>query len=191
MTQWARHYLEIPEATRNNSDLQSRIAGLIPDRPIHGKRTQGGTREKAARDIMIDFFDCQIEYPDAYQRVLQDLPEHQSPHAGNRQVFSSDWNEAVVRMQAVRFYNHGAFLHMKDLGYSECYIPHSSHEDKDSECTVKLAGGTWEIDPLLDRLVERYDNENYDTPITITSRPKCSHTPVPPDQAEDSGTLSG
>jgi len=185
MTQWARHYLEIPEAIRNNNALQSKIASLIPGRPIHGKRTQGGNREQAARDIMIDFFDCQIDYSDAYERVLQDLPKHESRHAGNRQVFSSDWHEAVVRMQAVRFYNHGAFLYLKDLGHSKCYIPHSSHEYADSDCTRTLAGGTWEIDPLLDRLVERYDNENYNTPVTIPSRPNCTHTPVPPDEVEN------
>jgi hypothetical protein len=185
MTQWAHHYKEIPEAIRNNSALQSQIAGLIPGRPIHGKRTEGGNREQAARDIMIDFFDCQIDYSEAYQRVLRELPEHESRHAGDRQTFSSDWNQALVRMQAVRFYNHGAFLHMKDLEYSKCYIPHSPHEYRDSECTVKLAGSTWEIDPLLDRLVERYDNENYNTPVTIPSRPNCTHTPVPPDEVED------
>jgi hypothetical protein len=185
MTRWAHHYREIPEAIRNNDDLQSRITEIIPDRPIHGKRTEGGDREQAAREIMIDFFDCEIESPKAYQRVLQELPERESSYAGNRQVFSSNWNEAVVRMQAVRFYNHGAFLLMKDLGYSECYIPHSPHEDCDSDCTRKLAGSTWEIDPLLDRLVERYDNENYNTPVTIPSRPNCTHTPVPPDEVKD------
>lgn len=184
MTQWARHYLEIPEAIRNNNALQSKIAGIIPGRPIYGKRTEGGDREQKARDIMIDFFDCQFEYPEAYQRVLQDLPRGESPHAHDNQTFSRDWNEALIRMQAVRFYNHGAFLHMKDLSYSECYIPHSPHENRDSECTRTLAGGTWEIDPLLDRLVERYDNENYNTPVTIPSRPNCTHTPVPPDEAE-------
>lgn len=182
MTQWAHHYLEIPEAIRNNNNLQSKIAGLIPGRPIHGKRAEGGNREQAARDIMIDFFDCQIEYPEAYERVLQELPAHESRYSGDRQVFSRDWNKAVVRMQAVRFYNHGAFLHMKDLGYSECYIPHSPHEYSDSKCTIQLAGDTWEIDPLLDWLVERYDNENYNTPVTIPSRPNCTHTPVPPDE---------
>ena len=184
MTQWAHHFLEIPEAIRNNTALQSKIAGVIPGRPIHGKRTEGGDREEKARDIVMDFFDCEIGYPEAYQRVLQELPRQESPHSHNNQAFSSDWNEALIRMEAVRFYNHGAFLHMMDLGYSECYIPHSQHEWEQSECTRTLAGDTWEIEPLLERLIERYDNANYDTPVTIPSRPNCTHTPVPPNEGD-------
>jgi len=185
MTQWASHYLEIPEAIRSNDALQTQIADIIPGRPIYGKRVEGGNREQNARDILIDFFDCKIEYQEAYERVLQELPRRESPHSHDNNTFSSDWNEALIRMQAVRFYNHGAFLQLKELGYSECYIPHSPHEDRGSECTRKLAGNTWEIDPLLNRLKERYDNENYDTPVTIPSRPNCTHTPIPPDMSED------
>lgn len=182
MTQWARHYLEIPEAIDENEDLRAKIADLIPDRPIHGKKVEGGDREHKARDILIDFFDCQFGYEEAYRRVLNDLPREESPYAHDNRTFSSDWNESLIRMHTVRFYNHGAFKHLKDLGYSQCYIPHSPHEYTDSECTRELAGGTWEIDPLLDRLTERYDNENYDTAVTIPSRPNCTHTPVPPEE---------
>ncbi len=42
MTQWAHHYLEIPEALQNNDALRAQISDVIPDRPIHGKRVEGG-----------------------------------------------------------------------------------------------------------------------------------------------------
>jgi len=182
MTQWAHHYQEIPNAIRNNDSLQAKIADIIPGSPIHGGKVEGGDREQKAREILIDFFDCEFEYQEAYQRVLRDLPEHESPNAGNNQIFSSDWNQSLIRMHTVRFYNQGAFLQMKELGYSECYIPHSPHEDRSSKCTKKLAGDSWNINPLLERLEERYDNANYNTAVTIPSRPNCTHTPIPPDE---------
>ena len=81
MTQWASHYLEIPEAIQSNDALQTQIADIIPGRPIYGKRVEGGDREQTARDILIDFFDCNIEYQEAYERVLQELPRRESPHS--------------------------------------------------------------------------------------------------------------
>lgn len=185
MTQWANHYLEIPEAIRNNQPLQSTIADIIPEKPIHGKKVAGGDREQSAREILIDFFDSKYGYQEAYQRVLQDLPKPESQHSHNNRVFSRDWNESLVRMHVVRFYNNGAFVHMMDLGYSQCFIPHSPEENHDSECTKRLAGEYWDIDRLLNRLKKRYDNENYDTKVTIPSRPNCTHTPVPPDETEE------
>jgi len=115
----------------------------------------------------------------------RELPERESPYAGDNQVFRSNWNESIVRMQVSRFYNQGVLHVLRERGGTECFVPHSPDEYPDSKCTSKLAGNTAEVDVLLERLERKYDEANYSVPVTIPSRPNCTHTIVPVDYVEE------
>lgn len=179
MTEWALHYREIPEAVETNDELRETILELVGERPIHGKAVEGGDRTEQLREILTDFFNCELGFEEAFQRVSQDLPRLQSRHSGSNRVFPSDWTQKLIRTQGNRFYNQGALHILQERGDEQCYVPHSPHEDRGSKCTQQLAGGEFSVDTLLDRLEQKYDHENYDVGVSIPNRPNCTHTVVP------------
>jgi hypothetical protein len=184
MTEWAEYYSEIPEAIESSNELKNKVSDLVKSRPIHGKKVEGGDREEKLKNILSGFFEGNYGFEQAYDKTYRELPERESTYAGNSQVFRSNWNESIVRMQVSRFYNQGVLHLLKERGEDECFVPYSPDQYPDSECTVKLAGGTAKVDVLLGRLERKYDEADYSTPVTIPSRPNCTHTVVPVDYVE-------
>lgn len=179
MSEYANHFYEIEEIITTNTNVQEQAIKLAGTEPIKGKSTEGGTRVEDLREILISFFSGDLSYEEAAERIVQDLPQRESPHAHDNNVFSSDWNERLARTQISRFYNKAVMLELQESGDSECYIPHSDHEMHDSKCTKRLAGSSAEIETLLDRLDTKYKEGNWDAGLTIPSRPNCTHTVKP------------
>lgn len=179
MTQYAQDFYEIPEAVDENSELQDRVLGLVAEEPIPGKVTEGGDRTETLRNILSAFFEGEISLQKSIQRISEELPRHESRHAHSNRVFANGWDERLARTQISRFYNQAVLLTLKEDGENECFIPPSEHEDRDSSCTIQLAGGTAEIDSLLNRLNRAYSEGEWHEDVMIPDHPHCTHTVTP------------
>lgn len=178
-TQYAQNFFEISKAVDENGDLQELILDLVSDEPIPGKVTEGGNRTEHLRDILRSYFEGIISLDQTIQRISEELPRYDSPHAHNNRVFPDGWDKRLARTQISRFYNQAVLQVLKVQGEEKCFIPHSKHEDRDSPCTTQLAGGLAEIDILLDRLLRAYRNGEWHNEVMIPEHPHCTHTVTP------------
>ena len=69
-----------------------------------------------------------------------------------------------------------------ESGKEDCFIPHSQYEDYDTLCTTEMAGRNHKVKLLYNKLIDVYENENYDRyVITIPQHPNCTHVIRPID----------
>lgn len=67
-----------------------------------------------------------------------------------------------------------------EAGKKECYIPHSPNEDRNSFCTKNMAGKKHNVKELYDKLIDIYENGNWDPKaFTIPQHPNCTHVVCP------------
>jgi len=178
---YAQDFYEIPEAIEENDQLRERILDLTEDEPIPGKATEGGNRVEDLRGILQAFFEAELSIEETIQRIPSELPRNDSPHSHDNQVFASGWHERLARTQISRFYNQAVLLALQEQGEERCFIPHSDHEDNDSQCTLHLANSTADIDSLLDRLNRAYREGEWHDDVMIPDHPHCTHTVIPAD----------
>ena len=177
---YAQHFHEIPQAVEQNSELQDRILELVDDEPITGKAVQGHNRTAEFRQVLQDFFNGSTSLEETYNQVSSRLPKSESPHSRNNNVFPDNWDERLARTQISRFYNQAVLQQLTEEGEQQCFVPHSPDEDRDTDCTRKLAGETVDVSLLQDRLQRAYqDGEYHDQPM-IPDHPHCTHVVTPP-----------
>ena len=179
MTEWATYCSEIPSALSDNDEVRSHSLELIAKEPLMAKSLEGGTRKDDFRDILAEFNRDAIDRDTAEKRVLQELPASESPHRGNSHVFNNQWAERLIRSQVSRFYNQAVLEVLEEQGHSECFVPHSPSEDRDSDCTIQLAGGTHSVSDLLRFLYSQQRQRNWNDGVTIPGHANCTHTVVP------------
>ncbi|EMA43880.1 hypothetical protein [Halococcus saccharolyticus] len=176
---WAQNFYEIQDAVDENPDLRGRVLDLVDTDSIHGKALEGNGRTESLRDILSEFFEGQIGLEESFKAVSTELPQGKSPHAHDNRVFAKGWDERLVRTQASRFYNQAVLHALEEDGQESCFIPHSDEEDKDSSCTIRLAGDEAEVEVMLDRLERTYGQADYHGKVKIPEHPHCTHTIVP------------
>lgn len=179
MSSWAQDFYQIQETVNENTDLKSDIAELVRSEPIHGKVIEGEGRAESLREILLEFFEGDIELGETYRAVALELPRGESLHASNNRVFASGWDERLVRTQASRFYNQAVLQTLAEQDEQTCHIPHSSEEKSDSPCTRILAGGEADVELMLDRLERTYGQADYHGEVKIPEHPHCTHTITP------------
>ena len=175
---YANNFYEILTALAENEKLKENVIDLIKTRHIPGKLTEENARKDEFRKILIQLINREIStLESAYHQVEITIPEHTSRYVGNTHVFPRNWAERHVRTQLSRFYNQAIMELLLKLGKKKCFIPHSPMEDSNSICTINMAGKEHEIKPLYDKLIEMYENENWDSKAhTIPQHPNCTHT---------------
>ena len=102
-----------------------------------------------------------------------------SKYATDSRVFPSGWAERLVRIQLSRFYNQAVLEMLIEKGKTQCYVPHSKHEELNTNCSKMLAGNTHEIKELYDKLIRTYENGVYDKEVKIPDHPHCTHVIKP------------
>ncbi|EMA10269.1 hypothetical protein [Haloarcula marismortui] len=179
MPDYAQDFYEIPEVVEENSELRERILQLVEQEPIPGKVTEGGDRMETLRNLLSEFFRGEILLEELEQQISTDIPRHESEHRQNNRVFPEGWEERLARTQISRFYNQAVLLTLREQGEERCFVPHSDNEDRDSPCTIHLAGEDADIDTLLDRLNRSYREGEWHDEVKIPDHPHCTHTVVP------------
>lgn len=179
MSTYAQHFFEIEDALKESDELSARILDLVANEPIPGKVTEGGDRVESLRSILTDFFNGSITLEEARDQIRQDLPRRESPHAHDNRTFPDGWAERLARTQISRFYNKAVLTQLKQNGADRAYVPHSDHEDIESPCTNRLAGGSVDIDTMLERLNRAYRDGEWHDQVMIPEHPHCTHTFVP------------
>lgn len=180
---FANDFYEIIPALSKNSELSSKVLSLIESRPIMGKALEEETRKNEFRDILKKLVKGElIELSSVIYQVQIKIPKSTSKYASNNRVFTRDWAERLVRIQLSLFYNQAVMEILIDSGKEECFIPHSKYEDYNSFCTLEMAGKNHKVKELYCKLIDVYENENYDRyAITIPQHPNCTHVIRPID----------
>lgn len=181
---YAQDLYEIPEVLSHNGDLREAVIALVESQPIAGKATEGGDRVNRFRAILIDLFNGDTNFTEAYHRTERELPRHSSIHRDSNRVFASGWAERLVLTQYSRFYNQAVMEKLINEGYTECYVPHSPGEDVSSPCSQQLAGGNHSLQTLYTRLIESYERGQWTRKAKIPDHPHCTHVVTPPQLAE-------
>lgn len=179
MANYAHDFYEISETVDQNTELRDRTLDLVSRKRIPGKATDGGDRTEKLRNILKSFFNGDSSVDKVIGDISVELSRHESRHSRSNQVFSDGWEERLARTQISRFYNEAMLRLLKNGGDEQCFIPHSDHEKPDSPCTIQLAGGTAEIDRLIDRLDRAYDEGEWHDKVMIPNHPHCTHTILP------------
>jgi len=174
---YANNFYEILHVLSKNHNLKNKIIKLIETRPIAGKVIEEESRKKEFIKILQKLIMGEI--PDlntAYHQVQNKIPRNTSKYADNRRVFTRDWAERLVRIQLSRFYNQAVMEILNDSGEEDCFIPHSQYEDHNTLCTTEMAGKKHKVKPLYNKLIDIYENENYNRYAkTIPQHPNCTH----------------
>jgi hypothetical protein len=179
MIVYASEFSEIPQALRNNPAVKERMLAIISVNRISGKVTEGGDRLAKLRQALSLLSEDQLSFNEAIREVEHQLPRHTSIHSGSNQVFASNWAERLVRTQFSRFYNQAVLEEQLAKGRSECYVPPSSQENADSQCSQTLAGRSHDISYLLKLLVNSYEEGKWDKTPKIPDHPHCTHVVKP------------
>lgn len=178
-TLYAREFSEIVPTLAARADLREAILTLVDAQPMSGKVTEGGDRLARFREILKELVAGQIDLAGACRKTEEALPRAQSVHAGSNKVFADGWAERLVRTQYSRFYNQAVMEELLAAGQTECFIPHSSEEDRSSPCSVNLAGNTHDLKTLYDRLVAAYAQGNWGKELRVPNHPHCTHVITP------------
>ncbi|MCD9491365.1 hypothetical protein GLP30_11085 [Photobacterium phosphoreum] len=173
---YAKDFHEIPESLTNNTSLKRKVLDLVQSEPIAGKVTAGGSRLEDFREILIDFFDLQIDLNAVIAETERRLPRQQSIFSGDNRVFASGWAERLIRTQISRFYNQAVLETIIESGSDGCFIDHSSSEQASSKCSQQLAGTTHSAHVMLDRLKSSYGDGVWNNDRKLPDHPHCTHT---------------
>lgn len=176
---YANDFSEIPAALANNQPLRAAMLALIANEPIPGKVTEGTGRVSVLRRILHDLASGTTNIHQAIRRVEADLPRSGSPHGGNNRVFSDGWSERLVRTQFSRFYNQSVLEQLLSQGESQCLVPHSTSEDRRSQCSRLLAGRSHSVKELHALLLSSYTHGEWSPTPKIPDHPHCTHVVVP------------
>jgi hypothetical protein len=131
----ANEFSEINSVLLQNEPLRNRVITLIENQPIAGKVTEGIPRLEAFRAIMVDLVNGNLNLNEAIQKTQIDLSPQSSAHGNNIRVFPANWDERLVRTQLSRFYNQAVMEQLLEEGETQCFVPHSSEERADSDCS--------------------------------------------------------
>lgn len=178
--QYAQEFGEIADVLLANQSLQSRALSLIQNAPIPGKAIEETDRLHSFRSILKNLVQGELTILEAYLKTVVEIPRHTSLHSDDRRVFSKNWAERLIRVQLSRFYNQAVMEELLERKETQCYVPHTSSEEKESECTQLLAGKHHSLKKLYDRLIESYEKGNWQTAVKIPDHPYCSHVIQPP-----------
>lgn len=177
---YASQYSEIPAVLAGNQQLRDRVLQLLGQEPMPGKVTEGGSRLNDARALLGQVVRGETTPAAAYIEVERRIPRSSSPHSGNNRVFADGWGERFVRTHLSRFYNQAVLQLAMEAGLEEVFIPHSSEERGDSECTRLLAGSRQSSRVLLDRLNRSYGQGDFTAgDPKIPQHPHCTHVVRP------------
>jgi len=155
------------------------MVALIDSEPILGKALEGSGRTESFREILRELALGRENQFQAIRRTSRELPRGLSPHASNNRVFTSDWDERLVRIQFSRFYNQAVLEELDERGEEQCFVPHSSAEDPTTLCSRELAGRTHEVKRLHSLLVESYGRAQWPKEPKIPNHPHCTHVVRP------------
>ena len=174
---YASNFYEIIPVLSENHNLKNKIIALIETRPIMGKAVEEENRKNELRKVLLKLVTGDIEDLDsAYNQVKINLSRNTSKYADSNRVFSKDWAERLVRIQLSRFYNQAVMEMLIDSGEEDCFIPHSKYEANDTICFKEMAGKNHKVKSIYDKLIDIYENENYDRhPRAIPQHPNCTH----------------
>jgi hypothetical protein len=181
---WANEFKEIPQTLKDNPFLRERMIQLICGRRMAGKATEGAGRIEAIRAVLCDLVSGSISLQESYRRVKLECSRRSSAYAQDRRVFCEDWAERLIRTQLSRFYSQSVLEFLKEVGQTECIVPHSSEEEWDSECTQALAGKQHLVAPFLQRIEESYEQGYWNSDAKVPHHPHCTHVVKPTLSAE-------
>ncbi|MEA2575564.1 MAG: hypothetical protein QOH93_2862 [Chloroflexia bacterium] len=176
---YAEEFQDIPTTLVANDGLRNRILALIDTEGMAGKVTEGGNRLDSFRDVLKQLVEGNLSLSQAIARTEQELPRSGSVHVYNNRVFPHDWAERQVRTQYSRFYNQAVMEQLIAEGQTECFVPHSSQEDRGSKCSLYLAGHNNDLRALHERLVASYSKGNWSKDLKIPEHPHCTHVVAP------------
>lgn len=176
---YAKEFRDIPAVLSENTELREAILRLIDEQPVPGKVTEGGDRLLRFKEILKRLVRGEIRLAEAYYYTEAELPRESSYYAANNRVFPSGWAERLVRTQFSRFYNQAVMEQLMSEGQTQCFVPHSSEEDRGSKCSMSLAGGAHDIKVLYNRLIESYARGNWSKDLKIPEHPHCTHVIAP------------
>ena len=176
---YADNFHQIAEKLGVNLPLKISLLSHIESRPILGKALDGEGRIEKFRNLLSQLVKHEITIEESYESIQLLLPESASPHAGNKRVFPAGWGERLIWIQLSRFYNQCVLVELRDNGIKECFVPHSSHEDAESECSLFIAGRNNDVETLLARLISCYEEGVYDKQHRIPHHPHCTHVIKP------------
>lgn len=179
MIKFASDFSEIPEALSNNPSLKERLLSLVSTKPIVGKVLEGGDRLNQFKKILASVVEGKITFEKALNEVESQIPRHTSIYSGSNSVFASGWAERLLRTQLSRFYNQAVMEEELSKGKTECFVPPSTTEKADSQCSLLLAGKVHDISHLHHLLVAAYENGNWSKEPKIPDHPHCSHVVKP------------
>jgi hypothetical protein len=176
---YAKEFSEISSALMENTELREAVLKLIDEQPVPGKVTEGEDRLARFKEVLRQLIRGEISLTEAYYRTETGLPRASSIYAINNRVFASGWAERLVRTQFSRFYNQAVLEQLISEGQTQCFVPHSSEEDRGSKCSMNLAGASHDINVLYNRLIESYARGNWSSDLKIPEHPHCTHVVAP------------
>jgi len=171
---YAEQFSDIPEVLAQSATLRDAMLTLIETEPVYGKVTEGDDRLARFKEVLKSLVNADISLRDAYLQVEQELPRQTSMYASSNRVFTVDWSERLIKTQYSRFYNQAVLEQLLAQGESQCFIPHSSSEASNSDCTLYLAGNVHDLKTLHNRLMESYGQGNWQR-LKVPDHPHCTH----------------
>lgn len=177
--EYANDFTEIPQTLEANSALRVAVVAVVEREAMPGKATEGSDRLERFRRILIDLVNGRLSLEGAYERTEQELSRDTSPHRDDNRVFAAGWAERLVRTQLSRCYNQAVMEKLLSEGATMCFVPHSSAEDPGTACSLELAGGHHELQPLYERLTRAYRDGVWSREVKIPNHPHCTHTITP------------
>jgi hypothetical protein len=176
---FAKEFRDITATLSENTELRDAVLTLIDEQPVPEKVTEGGDRLLRFKEILKRLVRGEIRMADAFYQTELELPRESSFYAANNRVFPSGWAERLVRTQFSRFYNQAVMEQLMPEGQAQCFVPHSSEEDRGSKCSMNLAGGAHDIKVLYNRLIDSYARGNWSGHLKIPEHPHCTHVIAP------------
>lgn len=178
-SEYAQEFNQILITLSKNEEIRKYMLHLIDEQPMPGKVTEGVQRLEIFRNILKSLVTEEIDLLKSFQETESKIPRNSSEHSANNRVFASGWAERLVKTQLSRFYNQSVMEILMSQGQTECFVPHSSDEESNSNCSKYLAGKNHEIKPLYNLLIESYSKGNWIKDIKIPDHPHCSHVIMP------------
>jgi hypothetical protein len=177
--EYANEFNEILITLSNNFELKTKVVELIQTRPILGKSIEEDSRVNRFREILIELVeDNTSSLEQSYTKVESTIQRNESKYFFDNRVFANGWPERLVRTQLSRFYNQTLLEELKDHGETECFIPASSSQNLSSKCAI-IQNKNYNVNELLQNLINNYEKGQYDSSIKIPEHPHCSHVVKP------------
>jgi len=154
------------------------MLALINSRPVLGKSVEGGDREVKFKEILKQLTNGNMLLEHAFQEVELELPKSKSTHSSNNRVFPDGWAERLIRTQFSRFYNQAILMGLLEVNEKTCFVPHSPHEQPDSNCSRNIAGKKHDTLTLLAGITNAFEENKWDS-LKIPDHPHCTHVATP------------